>query len=54
MIRLKKYQNDIKKIQDQDNPIYFIGRLAEFKYYDMDQVFLRAIKISKNIIDRFE
>ena len=42
------------ELKKTDNPIYFLGRLAEYKYYDMDQVFLKAIKLSEDIKNRFK
>ena len=48
---LKKYVAEVQKLKNIENPIYFLGRLAEFRYYDMDQVFLKAIKLSKHIIN---
>lgn len=30
--------------------VHFIGRLAEFKYYNMDQIFLKSLEVSKTII----
>ena len=41
----EKYLQDAKKI---DN-LYLCGRLADFKYYNMDQVLQRALIIAKNV-----
>jgi UDP-galactopyranose mutase len=30
-----------------EHPIYFLGRLAEYKYYNMDHIFLRSMNWSK-------
>lgn len=42
----KKY----KEFADQFKNLTLIGRLAEFKYYNMDQVILRAIEVAKVIV----
>jgi UDP-galactopyranose mutase len=36
----KKYRDEASRINDR---VYFIGRLAEYKYYNMDQVVGRAL-----------
>lgn len=41
----KKYRDEADKI----NNLYMCGRLAEYKYYNMDQVILRALEVSKEI-----
>ena len=51
---VKKYNMEVEELKKTDNPIYFLGRLAEYKYYDMDQVFLKAIKLSEDIKNRFK
>lgn len=38
-----------KKLSDSEKNIYFGGRLAEYKYYDMDNVIESALKFIKNI-----
>jgi len=53
-IIVNKYNDLVYKLKNKDNPIYFLGRLAEYKYYDMDQVFLKAIKLSEDIKNRFK
>jgi len=40
---LKKYQEEIKKLKN----IHFIGRLAEYKYYDMDDAVKNVLNIFK-------
>lgn len=47
--KVKQYNHLVKKLKNGENPIYFIGRLAEFKYYDMDQVFLKSLKLANQI-----
>ena len=46
----KKYKAEVDKLED----VIFCGRLADYKYYNMDQVIARALmifekEISKNI-----
>lgn len=41
----KKYLSESKKVKN----LIMCGRLAEYKYYNMDQVILRAIEIAKEI-----
>ena len=43
----KKY----KKLSDKEKDVYFGGRLAEYKYYDMHQVIESALDFTKTIID---
>lgn len=43
----KKY----KKLADKEKNVYFGGRLAEYKYYDMHQVIESALDFIKTIID---
>ncbi|HNY50677.1 MAG TPA: UDP-galactopyranose mutase [Smithella sp.] len=38
----------IKELQGK-TPVHFIGRLAEFQYYNMDQVFLRSMNLANMI-----
>ncbi len=40
-----KYQEEVRKLKS----VYFIGRLAEYKYYNMDQVVKRALEVFKEI-----
>ena len=42
--RRDKYFKEIEKIKKQKN-IYFIGRLAEYKYYNMDQVIKNVLML---------
>ncbi|HED6595505.1 TPA: UDP-galactopyranose mutase [Campylobacter coli] len=41
----KKYLNDAKKLKNT----YFIGRLGEYKYYDMDKVVANALALYESI-----
>ena len=44
----KKY----KDLADQDKDVIFGGRLAEYKYYDMDDVIIRAMELWKSELNR--
>jgi UDP-galactopyranose mutase len=41
-----KYEKESKLIKNT----FFVGRLAEFKYYNMDQAAASALKISGSIL----
>ncbi len=41
----QKYLDEAKKLQN----VYFLGRLGDYKYYDMDKAILRAIELFKEI-----
>ncbi len=41
----ERYKNKANKIKN----LYMCGRLAEYKYYNMDQVVLRALETARNI-----
>lgn len=43
----KKYEK-YKKLADSEKNVYFGGRLAEYKYYDMDKVIESALNFIKN------
>jgi len=54
--QLEKYQRyqELAKLEEvKEHPVYFVGRLAEYKYYNMDHIFLRAIGIANDIAQRF-
>ena len=38
-----------KRLTDELNDIYFVGRLATYKYYNMDQVVAQALSVFKKI-----
>jgi UDP-galactopyranose mutase len=42
----KKYQKEAEKLKQKN--IYFVGRLAEYKYYDMDDAVKNALLVFKN------
>jgi len=41
-----------KELADQTSDVYFVGRLATYKYYNMDQVVAQALTLYKRIIDK--
>jgi len=49
-----RYLNLAEKEHLKDHPIYFLGRLAEYKYYNMDHIFLRAQSVAREIVSRFK
>ncbi|MFW5887399.1 MAG: UDP-galactopyranose/dTDP-fucopyranose mutase family protein [Bacteriovoracia bacterium] len=40
----QRYRDKAKVLSSENNPIIFLGRLAEFKYYNMDQVMSQAFE----------
>jgi UDP-galactopyranose mutase len=44
---LERYKKEVEGLKNQN--IYFVGRLAEFKYYNMDEVVKNALDIYKNV-----
>ncbi len=54
-LQQQKY-NRYKVLADQESqnqhPIYFLGRLAEYKYYNMDHIFLRAMNLAQEILHK--
>ncbi len=49
-----KYEGLVKEEKAKPHPIHLIGRLAEFKYFNMDQVFVRALNLGKQILKDFK
>ncbi len=43
-----------RQLAEQENKIYFAGRLATYKYYNMDQVVAQALTLYKKIITPHE
>jgi UDP-galactopyranose mutase len=43
-----KYVEEVKKY----NNIYLLGRLAEYKYYNMDQIILKALELSRELLNK--
>jgi len=46
----KKYEVLVNSEDVQSKNMFLIGRLAEYKYFNMDQVFDRAIKLAKDVL----
>lgn len=44
----QKYWKEAEKLKEKN--IYFIGRLAEYKYYDMDDAVVNSLKMFDNIL----
>ncbi len=42
----QKYKNEANKLQN----VFFVGRLADFKYYNMDQAVAAALELSKKLV----
>jgi UDP-galactopyranose mutase len=47
-VAFKKYQAEANKLRD----VIFCGRLAEYKYYNMDQVIARALKLFEELVSK--
>lgn len=41
---------EYKKLADKENKVIFGGRLGEYKYYDMDQVVLKALEVANALV----
>ena len=39
-----------KKLADDENGVSFVGRLAEYRYYNMDQVVARGLDVAKLLL----
>jgi UDP-galactopyranose mutase len=39
-----------KKLADSESSTFFIGRLAEYRYYNMDQVVAAALLLSGKLL----
>jgi UDP-galactopyranose mutase len=48
MEKREKYMKEVKKLEESGEYI-FVGRLAEYKYYNMDQV----IEVSKEKVSKW-
>jgi UDP-galactopyranose mutase len=46
--------NKYKKLADQTPNVHFVGRLATYKYYNMDQVVAQALTLYKKITEKVE
>ena len=45
-----EHRDERNKLADQETGVIFGGRLAEYKYYDMDKVLQRALDVSKQYL----
>ena len=45
-----EHRDERNKLADQETGVIFGGRLAEYKYYDMDKVILRVLEVSKQYL----
>lgn len=45
-----EHRDERNKLADQETGVIFGGRLAEYKYYDMDKVIKRALDVSKQYL----
>ncbi|WP_196606653.1 UDP-galactopyranose mutase [Pectinatus frisingensis] len=50
----QKLYNEYKMLTIKEDNVLFGGRLAEYKYYNMDQVINSALKISENELGRID
>jgi UDP-galactopyranose mutase len=48
--RYARYKALAERESSSDHPLHFVGRLAEFRYYNMDQVLLRAISLANGLL----
>jgi UDP-galactopyranose mutase len=46
--------NKYKKLADQTPNVHFVGRLATYKYYNMDQVVAQALTLYKKLTEKSE
>ncbi|UYZ62932.1 UDP-galactopyranose mutase [Hymenobacter weizhouensis] len=46
--------NQYKKLADQTPNVHFVGRLATYKYYNMDQVVAQALTLYKKLTEKSE
>ena len=46
--------NKYKKLADQTANVHFVGRLATYKYYNMDQVVAQALTLYKKLTEKTE
>ena len=42
--------NNYKEEIEKFNNIYLVGRLAEYKYYNMDAVVVKALEVSRELL----
>jgi UDP-galactopyranose mutase len=41
------------ELADRESDVHFIGRLAQYRYYNMDQVVASAIALSEKLVSRY-
>lgn len=46
----KRYQKEAKKLESKN--VFFVGRLANYKYFNMDQAFLNALDLFNTVKNR--
>ena len=46
------YERYLTKAKESDKLVYFLGRLGDYKYYDMDKAVNRALQLFNNIQDK--
>jgi UDP-galactopyranose mutase len=44
--------NKYKKLADETPGVHFVGRLATYKYYNMDQVVAQALTLYKKLTEK--
>ena len=44
--------NKYKKLADETPSVHFVGRLATYKYYNMDQVVAQALTLYKKLTEK--
>jgi len=52
-LRYSSYKHLTVAEENHTNPIYFVGRLAEYRYYNMDHIFLRAQAVAQDALKKF-
>ncbi len=52
--RIQSYTKNTRNSQAVLSKVHFTGRLATYKYYNMDQVVAQSLKLFKNIISKTE
>lgn len=48
----KHYNLYLSEAEELDNRVLFAGRLADYKYYNMDQAVARALGVSEKLVAR--
>ena len=50
MRKIKLYET-YKELSDKEKDVYFVGRLANYKYFNMDQAISNALQFFNDIIN---